>query len=511
MPSGPRWWRDFRAQLAIVVVGSFVLRAIAVVTWSRQLEPQGDQNFYWRSGQDLSQFLGFVYRNNFGERVPTAIHPPLYSAYLGVVSFVGGNSPAAMRMASALFGALTILVVGLAARRMAGHRVGILAALLAAIYPNLWVNDVQLQSEAVYAFTVALILLASYRFRDARTNANAAFLGLSIALASLARAEALVLFVLLAVPLVLLRGKRARVETDAPAPGSLPAAESADPAVAGFWDRAETGVGSRLRMLGVVAIVGFLVLLPWVARNLVTFQKPAVMSSGAGFVLEISNCDQTFGLAPPNGEDGKPLEGQTADYALGYWTADCDRSDIKRHPDDAIPWPAGDETVVEAHKRQIGLDYMKAHKAELPKVLLARVGRIWDLWRPGQSYDFNKFWERRGDLTTLGGMAQYYVMLPLSIVGLVSMWRRRITVIPFVAIAISVTMTAAVSFGITRYRVGADVAICLLAAVGIDAIIRALRPTHEPTTPTRPDSPSGTPTDSTETDSGTEREQEAVS
>jgi len=444
------WWRDFRVQLALVVLGSLLFRVVAVLTWSRALEPQGDQNFYWRSGQDLSEFLGFVYRNNFGERVPTAIHPPLYSAYLGVVSFLGGGSPAGMRLATAALGAATVTVVGLAARRMAGNRTGIMAAVLAGLYPNLWINDVQLQSEAVYAFTIALVLLASYRFRSVPDNTNAAFLGLSIALASLARAEALVLFVLLAVPLVLAKGGERSDEA------------SPDP-----------DLRARVRSVAVLAVVGLLTLAPWVIRNLTTFQRPAIMSSGAGFVLEISNCDQTYGLAPPTGPDGKPLDGQSDDTALGYWTPDCDRSDTARHPDGAIPWPAGDETVVEAQKRQIGLDYMRSHTAQIPRVLAARIGRIWDIWRPGQSYDFNKFFERRGDLTTLSGMVQYYLMLPLGIAGLVSMWRRHITVIPFVAIAISVTLTAAVSFGITRYRVGADVALCLIAAVGIDAILRA--------------------------------------
>jgi len=33
------------------------------------------------------------------------------------------------------------------------------------------------------------------------------------------------------------------------------------------------------------------------------------------------------------------------------------------------------------------------------------------------------------------------------------------------------TLTAAVSFGITRYRVGADVALVVLAAVAIDALL----------------------------------------
>jgi hypothetical protein len=78
-------------------------------------------------------------------------------------------------------------------------------------------------------------------------------------------------------------------------------------------------------------------------------------------------------------------------------------------------------------------------------------------------------------------------MLPFGLLGLVALWRRRVTIIPFVAIAISVTLTAAVSFGITRYRVGADVALCIAAAVGIDAVIRWFRHRGDATVDLRED------------------------
>jgi hypothetical protein len=44
-----------------------------------------------------------------------------------------------------------------------------------------------------------------------------------------------------------------------------------------------------------------------------------------------------------------------------------------------------------------------------------------------------------------------------------------------VAVAVMTTLTAAVSFGITRYRVGADVALVVLAAVTLDAVVARRR------------------------------------
>ena len=426
-----RGLKDVRVQLVLVAGVALAVRLYEVLATYRFLDPQGDQNFYWRQGQDLAEGYGFVYRNNFGERVATAVHPPLHSAYLGVVSFLGGTSHAWHRVACTLLGAAAVVVIGLVARRLAGDRAAIIAALLAALYPNLWVNDVMMLSESMYALTIGLVLLTAYRFRDAFTTRTAILLGASVALAALTRAEAAFLFVLLVVPLALLARERT-------------------------WRE-------RLVRGATVCVAGGVVLAPWMIRNFLTFEThPITLSNGSGFVVEISNCDQTYGIAPPGDASGEAQAGADADKLLGYWAPECDRT----------PWPAGDETVVAAAKQRTGTDYIADHKRLFPKVVAARIGRIWDVWRPGQSYDFNVFFERRGELATRLGMIMYYPLLLAAVPALVVLHRRRLTIVPFVAIFVMTTLTAAVSFGITRYRVGADVALVVLGGVALDALLR---------------------------------------
>lgn len=462
--SGTRAFKDFRLQLVLVALFGLAIRVVAVVRWSRYLDPQGDQNFYWRQGQDLASGYGFVYRNNFGERVATAVHPPLYSAYLGVVSWFGGTSHAWHRMASTLLGFGAVVVIGYVGRHIGGTRVGLIAAFLAAIYPNLWLNDAMMLSESLYALVIGLVLLTAFRFRDDATFPNAIMLGAAIAFAALTRAEAVFLFLLLAVPLLFVLGDLT-------------------------WRR-------RLERGAVVLAAGAVVLAPWMIRNYLTFEThPITISNGSGFVVEISNCDQTYGLAAPTDGAGNPLPDEAADKLLGYWAQECDRT----------PWPAGDETVVAAAKQRAGVDYITEHKKRFPLVVAARIGRIWDVWRPAQSNQFNEFYERRNASLTVGGadlswnaigMVQYFVMLPLACGALVVLWRRKVTIIPFVAVFVMTTLTAAVSFGITRYRVGADVAIAVLAAVAIDAIVRRFLPTGAtPTTDTQSSGPDGDPDD----------------
>jgi hypothetical protein len=74
----------------------------------------------------------------------------------------------------------------------------------------------------------------------------------------------------------------------------------------------------------------------------------------------------------------------------------------------------------------------------------------------------------------------------LSLYALVWMRKRRIPISPMLAIVVMVTFTAAISIGITRYRVGADVMLAILGGVGLEALWRLVRPASS-TPSTTPD------------------------
>ena len=78
--------------------------------------------------------------------------------------------------------------------------------------------------------------------------------------------------------------------------------------------------------------------------------------------------------------------------------------------------------------------FARDHLDRFPVVVAARLARIWDVWRPAPSVEFNDFFERRGHLSSTAGLLMYYVLLPLSVYGLVVLRRARVTIIPFVGI-----------------------------------------------------------------------------
>ena len=106
----------------------------------------------------------------------------------------------------------------------------------------------------------------------------------------------------------------------------------------------------RARLLGLVGLVALVGMAPWIAFNMARFDKPVFLASGSGRVLAYANCDRTYG----------------GDF-LGYWHSDCTLQEF----------PEGDESIIDEAHRELAQDYVEDHLGEQPKVVAARVGRIW--------------------------------------------------------------------------------------------------------------------------------------
>ena len=198
----------------------------------------------------------FLQRSN-----PTAAHPPLYPLVLAASSFVGFDSVVGHRIFSCLIGTAAIPLIALVARRYGNERAGVIAAAIAAIYPYLWVNDVNVLSESLLAFLIALVLLIAEAASRSPTLRRCLVLGGAIALATLTRAEEILLVPLLAWPLFGLR----------------------------------TGsIRERLTRVSAATVMFVLVLVPWVTWNMTRFDHPVFVSTDLGLTLFNSNCDPVW-------------------------------------------------------------------------------------------------------------------------------------------------------------------------------------------------------------------------
>jgi 4-amino-4-deoxy-L-arabinose transferase-like glycosyltransferase len=380
----------------------------------------GDASYYHWQGRALSEGLGFIdpiLWFNTGRLEPSAGHVPLYSSFLGVVSWFGAQGVTAHRVASSLVGVAAVIVIALVARKLAGDRAGLLAGGIGALYPQLWINDGMLLSESLAALMVAITLLVAYTFWERPTLWWAAGLGAAIGLTSLARAEQLLLFAFAVLPLVLFLR--------------------------------DIDLKRKLQLLVACGAVGFVLVAPWVGYNLVRFEKPVLFTGGTGGVLSAGSCDEVY----------------YGEY-IGYY-ANCFRG----------PYPpaSADESVRDAVARDEAFEYIGEHKERLPIVIAARVGRVWGVFKPGQTTFLDWWLEGRGRTASWLGLFSFYALMPCAVVGVLALRRRKIPIMPLVALAIVVTLAAALSFGVTRYRAPAEVAIVIAAAVGIDAAIRRVQ------------------------------------
>jgi 4-amino-4-deoxy-L-arabinose transferase-like glycosyltransferase len=421
LPRIPAAKRSFTFRLSLIVAAAAALRVIFVVIArsNRPMDELNDEVWYWHQATLLADGRFFV--NPFAELgdgtlIPSAGHPPGYTLVLALPARLGLDAPMAQRIFTALIGVVLVAVIAFLARDIAGNRAGLIAAAIAAVYPHLWNNDAVIGAEGLYGVLVVTGLIAAYRYWRHPRLLTAVAMTACFAAGALTRSEGILLLPLIALPIVLF----------APGPGR------------------------ELRLKAVAALAGTAVVLiaPWVVRNLVTFDRPSFIVTGSGHVVAYGNCDSTY-----------------SGRFLGYWSDDCALKDF----------PDGDESVIDAAARDQGLDYVSNHLTDQPVVVAARVGRLWDVYRPLQGVELNDFYERKGLWPSRLGLAAYYALIPFAIHGLVVMRRRRVPIFPFIAVAVAVTLAAAISFGITRYRSPVDALLPVAAAVSIDALWQRYR------------------------------------
>ena len=195
---------------AIAAVG-FAIRVAYVVIYREPHAPfGGDAGFYTHGANLLASGFGFIQPLSF-THAQSAGHPPLYLLWLALPSLVWPNHQPTQLVHmiwTCVLGTGTIVVVGLAGREIVSRRVGLIAAGLTAVYPNVWVQDGMLRSESAAIFTVALTILLAYRFVHRPTILRLAAVGVACGLAALARPELVLAVPLLIVPLALGSARR---------------------------------------------------------------------------------------------------------------------------------------------------------------------------------------------------------------------------------------------------------------------------------------------------------------
>jgi 4-amino-4-deoxy-L-arabinose transferase-like glycosyltransferase len=408
------WW----ALAAIAVVGG--IWRFAYTYYYRSNSVLSDGVAYSYGARLLTDGKGFINPLGVmmnGSEIQDGVHPPAWTMFLAIFSFLGRESDLDFRYAAAAVGVATVVMTGLAARAAFGNRVGLIAAALAAVYPNIWLYEHELVSEPLALLGISTLLWCAFRFRARPSVGWAIGLGAVVAVCALTRAELILMSALIVAPTILL----ARRFT---------------------W-------GRRIGLLAISGAACLAFIGPWFAYNTTRFSEPVPLSAGLGGVLTAGNCDVTF---DPSSEY----------FAYYHFGCAIYSGKVSEEP-----------SLADVQRRQNAMRYISAHKRGFVITATARVGRAFSFYAPFQQVGFEG---ERGTTTWVisAGLWTYWLLVPFAVYGFVVARRRKVPVYPFVALFGVVVVAVGISIGAVRYRAPFEIALVMLAAAGIDAVLRRL-------------------------------------
>jgi 4-amino-4-deoxy-L-arabinose transferase-like glycosyltransferase len=387
---------------------------------------KGDAYVYHNEAILLVGGHGFIdpvdwFGHNAHHAVQTAAFPPLFMFLVAIPVVFGFKTFFVERLWCCVIGAAGIFVGGLVGREIGGRRVGLIAAFLLAVYPNIWMSDELAMSEALSPLLIAAVLLFAYRFWKQPSARGAIWLGLSFGFAILGRDELALLVIFMLAPLILF----ARTLS---------------------W-RQRFGVGAAALSM-IILVTG-----PWIGYNFSRFKDPVFISTGLGVTLASADCDTTF-----------------SGRSEGYWSVTCALAAARSQGYDAH----ADESVRASELQSYAIRYLKHHEGRIIPVELAKLGRGFAFYHPMDQLAFDAFIETRPHGWAEVGLGMYYTMLALSIGGTVLLRRRRIPSYPLWVVGLDVAISMMVTFGDPRYRTTFEVSLVLLSSVQLEWIWRRL-------------------------------------
>jgi hypothetical protein len=384
-----------------------------------------DPTLYHLMGVNLADGLGLVRPapTPGAALLPTAEFGPVMPGLVAFATKLGVRSADGQALFTAVLGALTIVVVGLLGRRVAGARVGLVAAAIVAFHPLLVQIDGALASESPYLLLVALMLLTTIWACDAPSLRRWFVVGLVAGLAALTRAEALALLALLVVPAAAIRAW----------PG---------------WRRSLVAAVVPLLAASVLIV-------PWTIRNWDTFHRFVPVSNNTGSVVLGANCPSTYEFGPRQ----------------GGWDFGCVATYAGEHPKQSFVTRSENEAVVYSGWRDAGVRYALDHPGPFLASLPSRIARTWGVyWYPRDQIFYDQRDGRDYTLQAIGFVVAF-VLLVLAACGIRPLLRRlrgqRWVALVLAAPVVLTVLTAVVTYGSTRFRVIAEPTIAILAAVTI--------------------------------------------
>ncbi len=389
--------------LGATAVGAIWRIALLINKWNQGL---GFNDSLYYSFQAQQNAHGHWFRMVFTNG-PGAEHPPFASLLMTPASLLP-HTVFWQRATNTALGIVVIPLIALLAYRVAGRRAAVVAAMLAAVYPNLWMNDSLVMSESTSVLLVVVALLCAHRLQQRFDLRSAMRTGAVVGLAALSRSELILL-----APLLAFVGFRGHAHA------------------LGEWFK---------RGVTLIAMAGAVVA-PWMLYNLTRFDSPVLLSTNEGITILGANCDQTY-----------------SGPVMGGWLTSC--------LSDVVIAPGEDASELSRREHRLAVSYMRHHVRRLPLVVSARLLRTADLYGVHDLVTLD-VGDRRGRVASWSGIVSWWLLAPFAVVG---WWRlRRRCGYVMLAPVTSVFATAALFYGAHRLRAPMEPVVVVCAACALTA------------------------------------------
>lgn len=426
-----------RAALAGIFALALGVRVFYNLTVARNYVPQHDAAVYVGLAQHLLRW-GCYCEGAPGQ--PSTYRPPLFPLFLASVNLLGLTSSLAMRLALSVVGAGTCVLVALIACELFGQRIGALAGVVAAIYPQLFIFDAWLYSESLAIFLFTASCYAVMRVVRQPVGWRWALVGALLGLTCLARPNgiyavgAVIVWALVAIRARLLAPRQALL-------------------------------GTALLVVACAAV-----LLPWTIRNAVVTGGDFVpLTSGAGDVVAGSYNDLAYALPGYQGTWVNPWSGAYASWTpqeravLAPFTRPCTPAgcNVER------PCWGACEVARDHAATEVGLMWARAHVAQIPALVVLRLRALFTpasppveagmpVWRP---------------FAVLFPTAVLLLAIP-GVVALRQRWREALIPALFAA---TVVLGGVVFYGSPRLRAPMEPLLVVLAVGGLAWLVGMAR------------------------------------
>ena len=393
----------------LVFGAALLVRIVYNFTAARGYVPMYDAAQYERLGIHLLTEHCFCDVPN----IPMTARPPLWPAIIaGIYSIFGINS-LAVRLFLSVLGSGTCLLVYFFSRDLFGKWPALIAGLIAAFYPGLFIYDGWLYSESIYTFLLLAFTYTLYRFQRTSQTRWMIISGILLGLSALARQNGLFTLGLLVIWAIVVGWRHI-----------LP------------WRTA-------IRATLVITLLTLALVLPWTIRNYAVSHYIVPIATGGSTILSGAYNDTVLNDPRYLGSWVVPTQ---AKPPIIYHTKCCTL--FGENPDE----------------QAYAYHWIETHLTEMPHLLILHFTNIWRPIMPDGVIGPDQFPGRLSSQLIIKGM--HYIppfIFLFAALGFIATWKKRRELLPLYLVMLMTIASCVALYGSVRFRAPMEPFLVVLA------------------------------------------------